>query len=128
MKECILVKHLYNGFYNWCIECGHTAHLSINASELTESGLPEKYLIDELMLNVSPDAVGSISITDEGIDIDIKISGQPHTIQVPWRHVRLIGSKETAHILENVTYGQDETSSQTIIPTVGKRPHLTLVK
>lgn len=129
MKEYLLIKHLYNGFYNWCIECGLTAHLSIDADELNVPDLPDRFRIKGLTLNVSVGAVGAFSITDDGIYVELRFAGKPCALYVPWQYVRYIGSKETDHMLANQIYGHSiEPEPIPIEKAVRKRPHLTLVK
>ncbi len=86
--------YLLRALYEWIVDNDLTPHLLINVlgdgvvapMDFAEGG--------RLVLNVSPGAVGSLSLGNESVELSARFAGTPHHVVVPMSEVLAIYARE----------------------------------
>lgn len=86
--------YLLRALYEWIVDNGLTPHLLVNVLgdgvvaplDFAEGG--------RLVLNVSPSAVGSLSLGNERVELSARFAGTPHHVVVPIAEVLAIYARE----------------------------------
>lgn len=95
MPELSRRPYLLRAMHEWTIDCGHTPHVIIDA---TQSGVqvPAAYVKEgRIVLNVSPHATEALLIGPELLEFNARFGGVSHYIRVPLNAVLGIYARET---------------------------------
>lgn len=122
--------YLLRALYEWIVDNGLTPHLLINVMgdgvvaplDFAEGG--------RLVLNVSPSAVGSLSLGNECVELSARFAGTPHHIVVPIAEVLAIYARENGRgmIFTEEDGGGPPDDDGGDAPDPSPRPGLRVVK
>lgn len=122
--------YLIRAFYEWIVDNGLTPYVLVNAT-LEGVIVPEKYIKDgQIVLNVSPQAVEDLHMTNEIVHFDARFSGTLMHVVVPVFSVVAIYAHENARgmvFTEEEEGGGDDTPPPPETKQKTK-PKLTVVK
>lgn len=86
--------YLVRAFYDWIVDSGCTPHVLINAI-FPRCQVPQDYVENnEIILNVSPEAIRDLKITKDAIEFRASFSGVVHIIYAPIKAVLAIYAEE----------------------------------
>ncbi len=75
--------YLLRAIYDWLLDNELTPHLVVDA-EQPGCQLPWEFVQDgQIVLNISPSAVGQLSISNEWVQFNARFSGKPQHVVVP---------------------------------------------
>lgn len=85
--------YLIRAVYDWCCDNHFTPHLVVYVNEYTQ--VPKAYVHDdEIVLNISFNAVKNLELADDFIRFMARFNGQSQEIIIPVGHVRFIFAQE----------------------------------
>ena len=85
--------YLIRALYEWCSDNGLTPYIAVRADDGVQ--VPQEYVQNgEIVLNISPDATGGLTIGNEFIDFKARFGGVPREIMVPIGRVLAIYARE----------------------------------
>src|SRR3990167_5391539 len=108
---------------------GMTPHLMVDA---TQNGVtvPQQFVKDgKIVLNIAPDAIINLSMTNDWVNFDAPFSGVTHRIRLPIMSITAIYAVENGRgmVFEyEETTGDGEPPENT--PPSGGRPNLKVIK
>lgn len=86
--------YLVRAFYDWIVDNNCTPYIVVNALE-DGVEVPQDYVTDgQIVLNLSPVSVKSLSITLESISFNARFAGVPMSVMVPIPAIMGIYAKE----------------------------------
>jgi stringent starvation protein B len=86
--------YLIRAFFDWIVDSKSTPLLVVDAT-FPRCNVPQEYIEDgEIMLNISPDAVRDLKISNTLVEFKASFSGTAHLISVPVRAVLAIYAEE----------------------------------
>ncbi len=132
---------IIRALYEWIIENECTPYILVNAYD-DGVEVPQEHVKDgQIILNVSPTAVQSLSIRNDAVDFEGRFAGIPKQVFVPSNSVRGIYAKENGQgmIFDTDTGGNEPpdptgsddsngASGSDPQPAPGKKPSLRIVK
>ena len=87
--------YLLRALFDWIVDSGLTPYILV-ATQAPEVHVPTQHVRDgKIVLNVSPNAVRNLTITDEMVSFDGRFSGAPFWVEAPVSQVQAIYAKET---------------------------------
>jgi len=96
MQEIPTKPYLLRALYEWCVDNGHTPHLTVKVDSHTQ--VPSEYVKNgEITLNISPGAVHKLQMGNEVIEFAARFGGVARQIQVPVANVYAVYARETGH-------------------------------
>jgi len=96
MEEVPTKPYLLRALYEWCVDNGHTPHLTVKVDSHTQ--VPSEYVKNgEITLNISPGAVHKLQMGNEVIEFAARFGGVARQIQVPVANVYAVYARETGH-------------------------------
>ncbi len=133
--------YIIRALYDWIIENECTPYMLVNAYE-DGVEVPQEHVKDgQIILNISPSAVQSLSIRNQAVDFEGRFAGIPKQVFVPITAVMGIYAKENGQgmIFESDSggteppdpTGSDDSSGSagSDVATLGaKKPSLRIVK
>ena len=85
--------YLIRALYEWCSDNGLTPYVAVRADDHVQ--VPREYVQNgEIVLNISPDATGGLTIGNEFIEFKARFGGVPREIMVPIDRVLAIYARE----------------------------------
>ena len=133
--------YIIRALYEWIIENDCTPYILVNAYE-ADVEVPQEHVKDgQIILNISPTAIQSLSIRNNAVDFEGRFAGIPKQVFVPIKAVMGIYAKENGQgmIFETDTGGnvppdpagpggtKGSSGSESQPPSV-KKPSLRIVK
>lgn len=86
--------YIVKAFYDWIFDNGLTPYIVVDVNVYGVM-VPMSYVNDgQIVLNVSPSAVGSIALGDETIELSARFGGKLENMSVPYGAVAAIYAKE----------------------------------
>lgn len=132
--------YLLRAFYDWIVDNHATPYVVVNA-DYPGTEVPREYVENgRIVLNISPDAVRSLSLANDHVGFNARFAGIAYDIYIPMRAVTAIYAKENGRGMvfkddEDDEFPQgpeDDDSSASGSGGKGKkgngRPKLTVVK
>ena len=129
--------YLLRAFYDWICDNHLTPYLVVNA-EWPGVKIPQDYVENgRIVLNIDPDAVRGLKITNKFVTFNARFGGVPYDIEVPMRAAAAIYAKENGKGMVFKDDEDDEEDGGAPPPADGKRgggkggkdrPKLTIVK
>jgi stringent starvation protein B len=85
---------MLRAFYEWMVDNDLTPHLVVSA-DLPGVKVPIEFVQDgQIILNVTPRAVGNLELGNDAVMFNARFSGRPHSIIVPIYAVQAIYARE----------------------------------
>lgn len=139
MPELSRRPYLLRAMHEWMIDCGHTPHAIVDA---TQEGVqvPMSFVNEgRIVLNLSPSATQALLIGPDVMEFNARFSGTSHYIRVPLNAILGIYARETG---EGMVFAEDAAGPSDgpegdaprppppppPKPAAPKRPSLTVVK
>ncbi|MGE3318135.1 MAG: ClpXP protease specificity-enhancing factor [Candidatus Berkiella sp.] len=132
--------YLLRAFYDWIVDNHATPYIVVNADH-PGAEVPREYVENgRIVLNISPDAVRSLSLANDHVGFNARFAGVAYDIYIPMRAVTAIYAKENGRGMvfkddeddEFPRGPEDDDSSASGSGGKGKkgngRPKLTVVK
>lgn len=120
-----LKPYLIRSIYDWVIDNQLTPHLLVDATH-PHAALPEGYIEDDrIVLNIRPEAIQDLSLSNTTIEFNARFNGQPTHILVPVTAVMAIYAKENG---KGMVFDQEDENNTPPEDTPPPRPHLRVVK
>lgn len=89
--------YLIRAFYDWIVDNDLTPHLVVDADH-ADVNVPLQHVEDgQIVLNISPNAVQSISLENEWIAFDARFGGANFQVSLPPAAVLGIYARENGH-------------------------------
>ncbi|TWX71650.1 ClpXP protease specificity-enhancing factor [Colwellia sp. C1TZA3] len=86
--------YIVKAFYDWIFDNGLTPYIVVDVNVYGVM-VPMSYVNDgQIVLNVSPSAVGSIALGDETIELSARFGGKLENMSIPYGAVAAIYAKE----------------------------------
>jgi stringent starvation protein B len=122
--------YIMRALYEWIVDNNFTPYVLVDAS-IADVVVPQQFVKDnQIVLNISPDAVVDLSISNQAVAFNGRFGGVATDVYVPITAVVGIYARENGQGMvfdpEDVISPPDDTP-----PTVGKpdkRPSLKIVK
>ncbi len=143
MPELSRRPYLLRAMHEWMIDCGHTPHAIVDASQEGVQ-VPQAFVTDgRIVLNLSPNATQALLIGPDVMEFNARFSGVSHYIRVPLNAILGIYARETG---EGMVFAEDGAQPDgepdpnapprpptapkpaPTTPTPSKRPSLKVVK
>ncbi len=108
--------YLIRAFYEWIIDNGCTPFIVVNAT-FSRCVVPQAFVENgEITLNISPDAVRDLKISNEAVEFRASFSGIVHIVSAPVKAVLAIYAQENQQGMffdyeEDVAISEDNWSS-----------------
>jgi stringent starvation protein B len=139
MKMTANRPYLLRAFYEWIVDNNCTPYLVVDA---TFSGVkvPTQFVQNgQIVLNVTPSAVGNLQLANDAVTFNARFGGQPFALYIPVNAVLAIYAKEngagTVFTLEEeedeaeiFSAGLDDEPEPPVPPKPTKASHLKVVK
>jgi stringent starvation protein B len=86
--------YLLRALYEWCVDAGYTPYIVVHVDGDTR--IPAGFARNgEITLNLHPDAVQGLDITDEWLSFTARFGGVAQRIEAPVQNVLAIYAQET---------------------------------
>lgn len=125
--------YLLRAIYEWLVDNHLTPYVMVDALQPYVS-VPEKFVEDgKIVLNISPNAVARLSMSNEELEFDASFAGVPQHIYVPILAVKAIYAFENGRgmVFSDEDDGDDGTRvspPDSMPPQKKGRPNLKIVK
>lgn len=123
--------------YDWCLENRFTSYISVKIYSNMDKQLWKYEKNNEIIFNISPNAVCNLIINDCGVIFSARFNGVLKNLEIPMDAVRGIFAKEVNQGVQFSLYADDNVGDS-IYPLVDdkikdfkletSRPYLKLVK
>lgn len=111
--------YFIRALHEWIVDNQLTPHLMVNATA-PGVAVPEQYVRDgKIVLNVSPDAVMGLTMTNEWVNFEARFSGVPHQIRLPVMAIEAIYAVENGR---GMVFEQEPTDHATPPPDLPEPP------
>ncbi|MRH78658.1 ClpXP protease specificity-enhancing factor [Spiribacter sp. C176] len=114
--------YLLRALHEWIVDNGLTPHLLINVMGEGVNAPQEFAEGGRLVLNISPSAVGSLTLGNEFVELSARFGGVPHQVTVPIAEVLAIYARENGR---GMVFSEEEGDPP---PPAPSRPGLRVVK
>lgn len=112
--------YLIRGLYDWILDNECTPQILVDASVVGVQ-VPFDYVSDDqIVLNISPNAVRDFNIDNEGLFFNARFGGVPTDIYVPTQAVLAIYTRETN---EGMLFGEEAGGSDPDPSGTDKKPN-----
>lgn len=98
LKNKVVAKrpYLLRAYFDWLLDSGFTPYLVVDA-DYPNTFVPTEYVKDgQIVLNLSPTAVGSFQLTNDKISFNARFNGRIREIDIPMGAAIAIYARETA--------------------------------
>lgn len=103
--------YLLRAFYEWIVDNNCTPYLVVDAT-LPGVRVPPQYVKDgQIVLNVSPGAVGNLSLGNDEVTFNARFGGSPFALRVPQYAVLAIYARENG---AGTMFAQEEQLDETL--------------
>ena len=129
--------YLLRALYEWIVDNQCTPHLLVN-SDYPQVRVPPGFASDgQIVLNVSPSAVGYLEMDNQAVSFEGRFGGVAHRLYVPCAAVLAIYARENGQGMvfeleapeaETVLAEEEGATPQDEPPKPGGRPSLKVVK
>ena len=129
-----LRPYLVRAIYDWVVDCGLTPYMLVNA-EAPDVTVPSEFIQEgKIILNVSPNAVRGLDITNDWVMFGARFSGVSMEVSLPPSAVLAVYAKENGR---GMVFSEDDEEIQGSEPEppnneppspIGGRPNLRVVK
>ncbi len=86
--------YLLRALYEWCVNAGYTPYLTLRAD--AQAQIPPGYARNgEITLNVHPESVQGLDITDDWLSFSARFGGVAQRVEAPVANVLAIYARET---------------------------------
>jgi stringent starvation protein B len=116
--------------HQWMTDSGHTPHLIVDA-EREGVEVPRAYVKDgKIVLNVSLDATGHLSLGNEWIELDARFAGVERRVRFPVSAVLGVYARETGEgmVFSEQDLGPEPPNKPPATEEGRGRPQLKIVK
>ncbi len=135
--------YLLRAFYEWIVDNNGTPYLVVDATQVGVKVPPQHVQNGQIVLNISPGAVGNLELGNDAIRFNARFGGAPFAICVPLKAALAIYARENGagtmfsaeeydeeEALEEIELTEEESSTDpTPDPTPPKKGgHLRVVK
>lgn len=97
--------YLLRAFYEWIVDNHATPYVVVNADQ-PGVDVPRDYVESgRIILNISPNAVRELSLTNDYISFNARFGGVPYDIYVPVRSITAVYAKENGR---GMVFKEDE--------------------
>ncbi|MCX7121445.1 MAG: ClpXP protease specificity-enhancing factor [Gammaproteobacteria bacterium] len=113
----------------WIIANGMTPHLMVDATKNGVS-VPQQFVKDgKIVLNIAPDAIINLSMTNDWVNFDARFSGVTHRIRLPIMAVTAIYAVENGRgmVFEHEEFEETPPENSAAEKPSG-RPSLKVIK
>jgi stringent starvation protein B len=87
--------YLLRALHEWILDNDSTPHMVVDAT-INDVMVPERFISDgQIVLNIAPSAVQSLSLGDDAVEFNARFSGVPMHVYVPILAVMAIYAKES---------------------------------
>ena len=120
--------YFLRALHQWIVDNALTPHLVIDAT-VPGTTVPTQYVSDgKIVLNVSPNAVVSLTIANDWVQFSARFSGVTHHIRLPMRAITAIYALENGRgmVFDEESLSGDSDDGDGSPPP--KRPTLKVVK
>lgn len=101
--------YLIKAIYQWSIDIHCTPHVLVD-TDIAAVKVPSQYIQDsQIVLNIHPQAVTCLDISNEWILFSARFSGQEHSVEIPINAVLAIFAKENG---EGMTFPKERTMNR----------------
>jgi stringent starvation protein B len=101
--------YLLRALFDWIVDSGLTPYLLV-AADAPEVHVPGQHVRDgKIVLNISPNAVRNLTMTDDMVSFDGRFSGAPFWVEAPVSQVEAIYAKETG---EGMMFDADREAAE----------------
>ncbi len=120
--------YLLRALHEWILDNGLTPYILVDAS-VSGVQVPTEYVReDSIVLNISPDAIRELVISNEWVQFNARFNGQAMNVAVPMPAVQAIYARENG---QNMVFTTEDAAVEhepaaTVQETT--RPHLKVVK
>ncbi|MFM1885331.1 MAG: hypothetical protein RL026_488 [Pseudomonadota bacterium] len=125
MPELSRRPYLLRAMHEWMLDCGHTPHIIIDA---TQQGVqvPQAYVTGgRIVLNLSPSATQALQLGNEFVEFNARFGGVSHYIRVPVEAVAGIYARESG---EGIVFGEEFEARGEADESVVAEPELPVVR
>lgn len=121
--------YLIRAIHEWICDNGLTTHLMVDA-HYPGVLVPQEFVQDgQIVLNISPSAVGHFAADNEMIAFSARFGGRPMTIEVPVGAVLAVFARENGEGMAfEATPPPQDPAPAPPSPPAGGRPALKVVK
>ncbi|EKD77870.1 MAG: ClpXP protease specificity-enhancing factor [uncultured bacterium] len=123
--------YFLRGLYEWIVDNALTPHVMVDAAHPGVS-VPQQYVKDgKIVLNIAPDAILNLAMTNDWVNFDARFSGVKHHIRLPVLSITAIYAVENGRGMVFEKEEGDDDSPNPTPPTTLKlksRPSLKVVK
>ena len=123
--------YLIRAIYQWVVDNGLTPYIVVDCTE-DFIDIPEQFIHDgQVILNISPNAVQNLEITDQSIFFNARFAGVPRQLAISVLTVLAIYAKENGQglIFSNDHLPPDiKQKAQPEVKNKPKKPTLKVVK
>ncbi len=118
--------YLLRALYQWVLDNGMTPQILVDAT-MADSVLPQEHVKDgRIVLNISPQAVPNLLISDDAVSFNARFSGRPFPVRAPIRAVLAIFARENG---KGMVFPPETPDTDSPAPQGGdSRPVLRVVK
>ena len=127
--------YIIRALYDWILENQCTPYVLVDAFGKGVEGPQEHVKDGQIVLNISPTAVQSILIANEGMEFDGRFGGIPKKVLVPIRSILGIYAKENGQGMmfesddpPDPPKGPGDTKKEDLVPIRAQKPSLKIVK
>lgn len=96
MNELDLVSsrpYLIRALHEWCCDNGYTPYIVVSVDETVQ--VPREYVKDgEIVLNISVDATGSLTLGNDFVEFKARFGGVAREIMIPVRQIIAVYARE----------------------------------
>jgi len=121
--------YLLRALYEWIVANQLTPYILVDAT-MEGSEVPTQYVEEgKIILNISPNAVNQLSISNQLVEFDASFSGRALHIYAPIKAVMAIYARENGRGMVFNQEEEDEFEAPPPKPSVKKnKPKLTIVR
>ena len=128
--------YFIRALHEWIVDNQLTPHVMVNAT-IPGVSVPEKHIKDgKIVLNISPDAISDLVMTNDWVNFEARFSGVAYQIRLPVMSVEAIYAVENGR---GMVFEQEPTDHEPLPPEPPKstdgngqkdnsRPSLKIVK
>jgi stringent starvation protein B len=96
MAEIPTKPYLLRALFEWCVDNGYTPHIAVRVDSRTQ--VPAEYVKGgEITLNISPNAVHKLQISNELVEFSARFGGLARQISLPIGNIYALYARETGH-------------------------------
>ncbi len=86
--------YMLRAFYEWIVDNNCTPYLVVDATQPYVKVPTQHVQNGQIVLNISPGAVGNMTMNNDAVSFNARFGGQPFALYVPMRAVLAIYARE----------------------------------